>query len=158
VTELAAIVRLRLPTLASSGRAPTRVIDLAAVAIAAVVLAFGAATGTAAPDLGGYPSAALPALRAGPGLFNHYDWGGYLIATAPRTPVFVDGRLTPYLGGVIAEYTTVIGVHPGWREVIARRGIRQLLVRPGDPVAIRARDLGWPIRASSDTFVLIEVP
>jgi hypothetical protein len=158
VTELAAIVRLRLPTLASSGRAPTRVIDLAAVAIAAVVLAFGAATGTAAPDLGGYPGAALPALRAGPGLFNHYDWGGYLIATAPRTPVFVDGRLTPYLGGVIAEYTTVIGVHPGWREVIARRGIRQLLVRPGDPVAIRARDLGWPIRASSDTFVLIEVP
>jgi hypothetical protein len=158
VAELAAILRLRLPTLAPSGRAPTRVIDLAALAIAAVVLALGAATGTAAPDPGGYPGAALPALRAGPGLFNHYDWGGYLIATAPRTPVFVDGRLTPYLGGVIAEYTTVIGVHPGWREVIARRGIRQLLVRPGDPVAIRARDLGWPIRASSDTFVLIDVP
>jgi hypothetical protein len=158
VAELVAILRLRLPTLAPSGRAPTRVIDLTALAIAAVVLALGAATGTAAPDLGGYPGAALPALRAGPGLFNHYDWGGYLIATAPRTPVFVDGRLTPYLGGVIAEYTTVIGVHPGWREVIARRGIRQLLVRPGDPVAIRARDLGWPIRASSDTFVLIDVP
>ena len=72
--------------------------------------------------------------------------------------MFVDGRLTPYLPDVLADYTTVIGVHPGWREVLARRGIRQLLVRPTDPVAIRAHDLGWPIRASSDTFVLIDVP
>jgi hypothetical protein len=52
----------------------------------------------------------------------------------------------------------VIGVHPGWRDVIARRGIRQILVRPTDPIAVRARDLGWPVRASSDTFVLIDVP
>jgi len=116
------------------------------------------ATGTDAPSLGGFPTAALPALRAGPGLLNQYDWGGYLIANAPQTPVFVDGRLTPYLNGVLADYSTIVGVHPGWRDVIARRGIRQILVRPSDPVAVRARDLGWPIRASSDTFVLIDVP
>ena len=158
VTELAAILRVRLPRLASAARPPGRRSDVIALAAAAVVLAVAATTGTAAPDLGGYPVAALPALRPGLGLLNHYDWGGYLIASAPRTPVFVDGRLTPYLSGVLSEYTTVIGVHPGWRDVIARRGIRQLLVRPTDPVAVRARDLGWSIRASSDTFVLIDVP
>lgn len=158
VTELAVLLRLRVPRLAAVTRAPGRVADLVALAVAATVLAIAMATGTGAPSLDGFPTAALPALHPGPGLLNQYDWGGYLIWSAPRTPVFVDGRLTPYLGGVMDDYTTVLGVHPGWREVIARRGIRQILVRPGDPVAVRARDLGWPIRASSDTFVLIDVP
>jgi hypothetical protein len=159
LTELAAILRLRLPRLSSGGPVPGRSADVVALGIALVVLAVAGMNGTAAPDLGGYPVAALKALRAGPGLFNQYDWGGYLIAGAPRTPVYVDGRLTPYIrAGVLTEYTTVLGVHPGWRDIIARRDIRQLLVRPGDPVAVRARDLGWPIRASSDTFVLIDVP
>jgi hypothetical protein len=157
-TELAAMVRVRLPRMSSVARPPGRAADVMALAAASIVLAIAAATGTAAPDVSGYPVAALPALRPGPGLLNHYDWGGYLIANAPKTPVFVDGRLIPYLEGVLADYTTVIGVHPGWREVIARRGIKQLLVKPTDPVAVRARDLGWPIRASSDTFVLIDVP
>jgi hypothetical protein len=128
------------------------------VAVAAIVLAAAAASGTDAPSIGGFPSAALTALRPGPGLLNQSDWGGYLIASAPQTPVFVDGRLTPYLNGVLNDYSTVLGVHPGWRDVIARRGIRQILVRPTDPVAVRARDLGWAIRVSSDTFVLIDVP
>lgn len=156
--ELASLIRLRLPRISSAARPPGLKADAVALAVAAISLALAAATGTSAPDLSGYPVAALPSLRSGPGLMNHYDWGGYLIASAPRTPVFVDGRLTPYLPGVLSDYTTVIGVHPGWRDVIARRGIKQLLVRPTDPVAVRARDLGWPIRASSDTFVLIDVP
>lgn len=158
VTEVAVLLRLRVPRLAAVARQPGRVADAIALTVAAVVLAIAAATGTDAPALGGFPVAALPALRPGPGLLNQYDWGGYLIWAAPGTPVFVDGRLIPYLGAVMDDYTTVVGVHPGWRDVIARRGIRQILVRPGDPVAVRARDLGWPIRASSDTFVLIEVP
>ena len=159
LTELAAFFRVRVPAFASAGRAPGPAADAIALVLAASVLALAGLTGTAAPDLSGYPVAAIPALRPGPGLLNQYDWGGFLIANAPRTPVFIDGRLTPYVAtGVLADYTTVLGVHPGWRDVIARRGIKQLLVRPADPVAVRARDLGWPIRASSDTFVLIDVP
>jgi len=158
VTEIAAQLRLRLPRLSSVGRQPGRVVDLAALLVAVLVLGAAGVTGTAAPDLAGYPVAAIPSLKPGAGLLNQYDWGGYLIWSAPGTPVFVDGRLVPYLGQVMDDYTTVVGVHPGWREVIARRGVRQILVRPTDPVAVRARDLGWPIRASSDTFVLIDVP
>ena len=149
---------LRLPAFATGQRPPGRRADAVAVALTALLLGGAAVTGTEAPSLADYPTAALSSLRAGPGLLNQYDWGGYLIWAAPATPVFVDGRLTPYLPDVLTDYTTVIGVHPGWREVLARRGIRQLLVRPADPVAIRAHDLGWPIRASSDTFVLIDVP
>ena len=158
LAELARVLRVRLPSLRSGGDAPGPVADVVVTAICAVALAFAADTGTAAPSLEGYPTGALGALRQGPGLFNQYDWGGFLIFFAPGTPVFVDGRLTPYLPSVIADYTTVLGVRPGWRDVIARRRIRQILVRPNDPIAVRARDLGWPIRASSDTFVLIDVP
>jgi hypothetical protein len=156
-----AIGRVRLPRLSSAGRPPGVTADRFATGAAAVILAVAMATGTNTSDSAGYPVAALPLINTGPGLFNQYDWGGYLIASAPRTPVFIDGRLTPYLDHldpVLAEYTTVIGIHPGWRDVIARRGIRQLLVRPTDPVAVRARDLGWPIRAASDAYVLIDVP
>jgi hypothetical protein len=158
LTELAAQLRLRLPRLSSVARAPGGRVDLAALAVAALVLAVAIASGTDGPASSGFPAGALGALKPGPGLLNQYDWGGYLIWSAPRTPVFVDGRLVPYLGAAMDDYTTVVGVHPGWREVIARRGIKQILVRPTDPVAVRARDLGWPIRASSDTFVLIDVP
>jgi hypothetical protein len=158
LAHVASIIGLDLPALAAPTRPPGRRADAIAFVIAAVLLAVAARVGVSSPDLGGFPTAALPSLRPGPGLLNQYDWGGYLIWAAPATPVFVDGRLIPYLNGVLDDYTTVLGVHPGWRDVIARRGIRQILVRPSDPVAVRARDLGWPIRASSDTFVLIDVP
>ncbi len=158
VSELAGMLKLRLPALASAAGRPSRAVDGVALVVAAVALAIAGATGTAAADRTGLPVAALPALRPGPGLLNQYDWGGYLIASAPRTPVFVDGRLTPYLDGVLGTYATVVGVHPGWREVIDRMKIRQILVRPTDPIAVRARDLGWSIRVASDTFVLIDVP
>ena len=158
LAALAALVRLPQVRLSAVARPPGRVVDRLALGVAAIVLSAAAVTGTDRPDLAAFPVAALGALRPGPGLLNEYDWGGYLIWAAPGTPVFVDGRLIPYLGAVLSDYTTVLGLHPGWREVIARRGIRQILVRPADPVAVRARDLGWPIRASSDTFVLIDVP
>lgn len=158
VAELAALVKLRVGSLAPAARAPGRAADGIALLLSGTILAIAGATGTAAPDLAGYPVAALPALRPGPGLLNQYDWGGYLIASAPRTPVFVDGRLTPYRDGVLGTYGTVVGVHPGWRDAIDRLQIRQILVRPADPIAVRARDLGWPIRVASDTFVLIDVP
>jgi hypothetical protein len=158
IGEIASLVHLPTPRFAPVMRWPGRAADAVALALGAIMIAVAAATGVAAPALGGFPTAAVPALRSGPGLLNQYDWGGYLIANAPGTPVFVDGRLTPYLDGVLNDYSAVVGVHPGWRDVIARRGIRQILVRPTDPVAVRARDLGWPIRAASDTFVLIDVP
>jgi hypothetical protein len=155
--EIASLLRIHLPVLAVA-RPPGRRVDAIVLALAAILLVAAAANGTDTPDLSGFPVGALPALRPGPGLLNQYDWGGYLIWSAPQTPVFVDGRLIPYVGRVLDDYVILVEVHPGWRDVIARRGIRQILVRPTDPVAVRARDLGWPIRVASDTFVLIDVP
>ena len=155
---LAAVLRSYTLARAAAAAPPSRRADLIAAAAGLALLGGAVALVPGVPDLARYPAAALPALTAGPGLLNDYDWGGYLIWSAPRTPVFVDGRLTPYLPDVLADYTTIVAARAGWRDAIARRGVRELLVRPGAPVAVRARELGWPVRFLNDTTVLIGVP
>ncbi len=122
------------------------------------LLAIAVALTPAGLDERAYPTGALAALPAGDGLLARYEWGGWLIWRAPATPVFIDGRLTPYLSGVLDDYHRVVDARPGWEEIVSRRGVRTLLVAPSDPVAVRARELGWRITASSDAFVVIAVP
>src|SRR2546422_93153 len=112
--------------------------DLRSLIASGLILASGVAVAPHAPDVSGFPNAALAALSPGPGLLNRYEWGGFLIWYAPATPVFVDGRLFPYVGDTLDEYRSVIGLHPDWREVLARRGIRAVLVAPSDAIAVRA--------------------
>lgn len=130
----------------------------ACAAIAAGVLGAAILFAPNAPDESDYPVAALAALEAGPGLFNAYEWGGWLIWRAPASPVFIDGRLFPYQPDVLADYSIVSEARPGWREVVARRNIRALLVRPSDPIAVRAEELGWRATARDDRFVLLRRP
>ena len=129
---------------------------LAAGALALVVVALAIAPRM--PDERAYPRAALDSIPTGDGLLARYEWGGWLIWNAPATPVFVDGRLVPYRGAVLDDYQRVIAAKPAWRDALARLGVRQLLIVPSDPAAVRARELGWRVIASSDTFVLIAVP
>ena len=140
------------------GRAlsPTRALAFApGLALFAVALA----TAPAHLDEHAFPRAALPVLPTGDGVLARYEWGGWLIWSAPATPVFVDGRLVPYrTSGVLDDYERILHAAPGWEEVVARRGVRALLVTPQDPVAVRARELGWHEIATSDLFVLIVVP
>ena len=153
---LAQSAGLRLPAVPPA--TTSRRASAFSLAIAAVAIGLAAIVAPAQPDLRAYPVAALGALRPGPGLFHEYDWGGYLIWHAPATKVFVDGRLSPYAPRVIDEHTTIRDAHPGWRETIARLGVRQLLVRPAAAVAVRARELGWRESASGPGFVLFDVP
>jgi len=131
----------------------------AAVGIGGLVIAAAAVVAAPRePDESGFPVGALASLPAGPGLFAQYDWGGWLIWRAPATPVFIDGRLVPYRGDVLRDYQQVLEARPGWRDVVARRGVKWLLVRPSDPVGVRATELGWRVLAHDRSFVLIAVP
>ena len=127
-----------------------------ALAVTAVMLLVGLVSVPAAPDLRAYPVAALTSIPTGDGMLARYEWGGWLIWSG--VPVFVDGRLTPYTGGVLDDYRRIIAAAPGWQDTIAKRGIRTLLVVPTDPVAVRAMELGWPVRARSSDFIVIAVP
>lgn len=148
---------LRLPPMPPA-RALPRGVDVGAAVLAVAVVLGAAAAGPDRPDDTGMPAAALPLLPSGPGLLAHYDWGGWLIWHAPGTPVFIDGRLIPYRRtGVLDEYVHVIQAEPGWREIVARRGIRWILVRPADPIAVRGVDLGWRTLSASRHHILLEV-
>lgn len=133
---------------------------MTATSLAIALAALGASLVLAPPrpELGGYPAGALSALRPGPGLVHEYDWGGYLGWSAPGTPVFIDGRLTPFVPRVVGDLTTILEAKPGWRETLSRLGVRQILVRPSTPVAVRAAELGWRVVARGTGFVLYDVP
>ena len=132
--------------------------EFAAGVVAIALLIAGIATSPREPDLSSFPIAALPQLPAGAGLLNRYDWGGFLIWYAPATPVFVDGRLFPYVGEALEDYRAVIGLHPDWRQVLAKRGIRTVLVAPSDAIAVEGAALGWPILARTPEWVMLRVP
>jgi hypothetical protein len=140
------------------GRPRVLIANVIAALVAFALLIGGIATAPRDPDLSGFPIAALSQLPAGPGLLNRYDWGGFLIWYAPATPVFVDGRLFPYVGEALDDYRAVIGLHPDWRQVLAKRGIRTVLVARSDAIAVQGAALGWPILARTPEWVMLRVP
>jgi len=159
VARVAELARVRVAIAREGdGRPLSRAADVAAAAVFALLLIGGLVTAPREPELSGYPVSALSQLPAGAGLLNRYEWGGFLIWYAPATPVFVDGRLFPYVGDALDDYRSVIGLHADWRDVITRRGIRTLLVAPSDAVAVRAQDLGWPVLMRTEKLLLIRVP
>jgi hypothetical protein len=152
-------IDLRLPPVPPARELPRR-IDAIAAAIGLAVVIGAAAIGPDVPDDTGRPLAALPLLPRGPGLLAHYDWGGWLIWRAPDTPVFIDGRLIPYRRGepsVLDDYVRVVEARPGWQDVVERRGIKWILVRPADPIAVRGIDLGWTTLSASRDHILMEL-
>jgi hypothetical protein len=155
--EAIAAVLGRAPRALPSARSQPRAAWAATAVISITLLAGGTLTAPREPDLSGYPVAALAVLPKGPGLLNNYDWGGWLIWYAPDTAVFVDGRLGPYIPAALDDYRAIVGLHADWSAVIRRRGVRWLLVRPTDAIAVHARDLGWNVRAADEAFVLIDV-
>ena len=137
-----------------AGAAPLVVAALVVAALAS------AADVPRAPDERAYPVAALPALAAGSGvLLNEYDWGGFLIERAPERPVFIDGRLFPFVSaGAFDAYREAVELRPGWREVLDRYAVREVLLRPERPLAVALREDGWQVRAEDRLFVLLARP
>lgn len=155
-----ALTRLRIGGLRPGLARPAhRAVGVISLALAALFVVAAILVAPAEPDESSYPVAALAVLPSGPGLFNHYDWGGWLIWYAPATPVFIDGRYTPYLCcRVLDDYRTLIEARPGWSARLAERGVRAVLVRPGDPLATRGIESGWTVLARAPGFVLLRVP
>jgi hypothetical protein len=125
---------------------PVRAPIALVLVIAALASALGAPT---RPDERAYPTEALDSLRAQSGvLLNEYDWGGYLIFNLPERPVFIDGRYVPYLDGVLSDYRNLVALRPGWRELLDKYKVSELLLRPHRPLAVALREDGWRVRSS----------
>ena len=119
------------------------------VGLALVVAALASVLAAPAhPDDRAYPAAALDALRQDSGvLLNEYDWGGYLIFNLPERPVFIDGRYAPYVGRVLDDYQKLVGLRPGWRDLLEKYNVSELLLEPQRPLAVALREDGWRVRS-----------
>jgi hypothetical protein len=86
-----------------------------------------------------YPEAAVASLQSadyGKRLFVYYDWGGYAIwRLYPNYQVFVDGRADLYGDALLSQFKTAIQLHTGWRDVLDRWSIEEVIVPPGSALA-----------------------
>lgn len=90
---------------------------------------------------------------AGP-LLNEYDWGGYLSWNLREYPVFIDGRTDLFGDEIIGEWMTVVQAGEGWQDVLARHGIRLILLRPERPVVNQLAGAGWKLLYSDKQAVI----
>jgi hypothetical protein len=69
-------------------------------------------------------------------LFNHYNWGGYLIWRLwPEQLVFVDGRTDLYGDGFLRRYAAVQAARPGFEEVLEAHEVELVMMPAEGPLA-----------------------
>lgn len=86
-----------------------------------------------------YPKEAAEFIMANkiPGnMFNHYNYGGYLIwKMAPAGyQVFIDGRLEMYEGQAGRDYATILEAKEGYKELLEKYRINLMLLYTTDPI------------------------
>jgi hypothetical protein len=98
-----------------------------------------------------FPAGAATFLAAYPPdqpIFNHYDWGGYLIwRLYPRTRVFIDGRADLYGDPIFREFMQTYLLTKDWQQTLARWQIGTVIVPPDSALASGLRSHpGWSVR------------
>ncbi|MFZ0774193.1 MAG: hypothetical protein ACLP56_08355 [Candidatus Sulfotelmatobacter sp.] len=97
-----------------------------------------------------FPSRAAAFLRAhspaGP-IFNHYDWGGYLIwKLYPATPVFIDGRADLYGEQLFHDFADAYQLKGPWQKILQGWRIQTVIIPPDSALASGLRSIpGWTI-------------
>jgi hypothetical protein len=82
--------------------------------------------------------------HSGP-IFNHYDWGGYMIwKLYPSTPVFIDGRADLYGPELFHDFADAYQLRGSWHEILERFHIQTVIVPPDSALATGLRSTpGW---------------
>jgi hypothetical protein len=118
----------------------------------------------AATEAKHFPTAAVAFLERerppGP-IFNHYNWGGYLIwKLYPRYHVFIDGRADIYGDSFMEDFGSAYYLTDDWRKSLETWGIRTLVLPPDAPLVTALRTgTNWKqIYADSEAVVLTRNP
>src|SRR5258705_2996472 len=80
------------------------------------------------------------------------------MTAARHTPFFAVASAAYLAAHALGNSEPLVSFGQLGRDVLAGRGGRAILVKPASPLAVRARDLRWPIVAESPSFVLFMVP
>ena len=95
-----------------------------------------------------YPTGAVAYLAAHPPvgpIYNHYDWGGYLIFKLyPGTRVYTDGRADLYGDRLMQQRADTYYLMNDWQQSLSQWKIRTVIVPNDSPLAIGLRSApGW---------------
>ena len=93
---------------------------------------------------------------AGP-IFNHYDWGGYLIWNLyPSTRVFIDGRTDLYGEPLLHDFADLYQFHGPWQEILQRWRIQTVIVPPDSALATGLRSApGWTVSYQDSQAIIL---
>jgi hypothetical protein len=90
-----------------------------------------------------FPEHAVAFLQSHPPegpIFNHYDWGGYLIwKLYPSVRVFIDGRADVYGESFLHQFTETYQFKDDWRRNLQRWNIQTVLIPANSPLATGLR-------------------
>jgi hypothetical protein len=110
-----------------------------------------------------FPARAVAFLQTHPSgrIFNHYDWGGYLIwRLSPSTPVFIDGRADLYGKELLDQFAGTYQFKGDWHQTLQRWKIDTVIVPVDSALATGLRNApGWRVAYEDDqTIVLTATP
>jgi hypothetical protein len=110
-----------------------------------------------------FPTRAVAFLQqhppSGP-LFNHYDWGGYLIwKLHPPTPVFIDGRADLYAPDLLHDFADAYQLKGPWLQVLQRWRIETAIIPPDSALATGLQNApGWIISYRDSQAMILTKP
>jgi hypothetical protein len=110
-----------------------------------------------------FPAGAVAFLQAHPPsgrIFNHYDWGGYLIwKLYPITPVFIDGRADLYEQPLLDQFAETYQLKAAWRQTLQRWNIESVIVPEDSALATGLRaSPGWTVAYQDAQAIVLTAP
>ncbi len=114
-------------------------------------------------EMKSFPARAVAFLQAHPPsgpIFNHYDWGGYLIwKLYPSTPVFIDGRADLYGEQFLKHFADTYQLKDDWQQPFQRWNIETVLVPPDSALATGLRSApGWIVSYEDAQAIVLTRP
>ena len=90
-------------------------------------------------------------------IFNHYDWGGYLIwRLYPSTPVFIDGRADLYGQQLLDQFANTYQLKGAWQQPLRRWSVDTVLVPQDSALATGLRSSpGWAVAYEDSQAVIL---
>lgn len=89
-------------------------------------------------------------------MFNHYNYGGYLIWKMPNYKVFIDGRLEMYEGQAGDDYISILEAKPEYKDLMNKYDINFFISYWRDPIINKLlNDPEWVYIYNDDQYVLM---
>jgi hypothetical protein len=93
-------------------------------------------------------------------IFNHYDWGGYLIwRLYPSTPVFIDGRADLYGEKLLDQFAETYQFKGDWQRTLQNWNVDTVLVPVDSALATGLRNSpGWSVSYEDAQAIVFTAP